>query len=79
MCWKSWDPTWPTRRSAPKQIEDESFDTPEEAADISARHAVAEREVERLEQEVAEASQDVYRANELWEYYSGEGSDDDDS
>lgn len=61
-----------------ERIEDEPFDTQEEAAAIERRHAIAEQEIERLQQEVAEADDDLTRAHQAWEYYSGEGDDDDD-
>lgn len=57
------------------EIENESFTTPEEEAEISERHAVAEREIERLQQEVSEAEDDAHRANETWEHYVWESGD----
>jgi hypothetical protein len=62
-----------------EQIEDETFDTQEQAAAISRRMEIAEQEIERLKQEVAEADHDLGRAQADWEYYSGEGDDDHDA
>jgi chromosome segregation ATPase len=61
-----------------EQIEDESVDTQEQAAAFSRRMEVAEQEIERLKQEVAEADGDLGRAQADWEYYSAGGADDDD-
>jgi molecular chaperone GrpE (heat shock protein) len=63
-----------------EQIANEPFDTQEQAAAISRRVEIAEQDIERLKEEVAEAEDDWRRANADFEhYFSGAGDDDDDA
>lgn len=61
-----------------EEIQDESFSTPEEEADISARVDAVERDIERLSQEISEAEDDLGRAQATWEDYNRGASDDED-
>jgi hypothetical protein len=62
-----------------ERLEDEPRDTAEQAAAFNSRWDMAQQELERLKLEVAEAKDDSDRAYEDWEYYSGQGDDDDDA
>jgi chromosome segregation ATPase len=62
------------------QIADEPFDTQEQAAEISRRVEIADHEVARIQEEIAEAEDDWRRAQADFDYYSsGAGDDDEDS
>lgn len=62
------------------QIADEPFDTEEQAAEISRRVEIADQEVGRIQEQIAEAEDDLRRAQAAFDYYlSGADDDDDDA
>ena len=62
------------------QIADEPFDTEEQAAEISRRVEIADQEVGRIQEQIAEAEDDWRRAQADFDYYlSGADDDDDDA
>jgi chromosome segregation ATPase len=64
------------RRS--EEIENEPWNTPEEAAEIGARVDVIQRDIVRLQTEVSEANDERRSAIETWEHYDRESGDDPD-
>jgi chromosome segregation ATPase len=61
------------------QIADEPFDTPEEEAELSRRVEIADQEVGRISEQIAEAEDEFRRAQEEFDDLSGAGEDSDDS
>ena len=62
------------------QIADEPFDTQEQEAEISRRVEIADEEVGRIQERIAEAEDDWRRASADYDrYLSGDGDDDDDA
>ena len=58
-------------------IADEAFVTPKEEAALSRRVEIADREVGRIEEQIAEAEGDFQRAQEDFDYLLGADDDDD--
>jgi chromosome segregation ATPase len=58
------------------QISDESFDTPEEEAELSRRIEIADQEVGEIQEKIAEAEDDFRRAEtDLYHHLSGADDD----
>ena len=63
-----------------EQIADEPFDTQEQEAEISRRVEIADQEAARIGENIAEAEDDLRRAQADFDYYlSGADDDDDDA
>lgn len=60
------------------QIADEPFDTQEQEAEISRRVEIADEEVGRIQEKIAEAEDDWRRAQADFDYYLSDADDDDD-